>query len=318
MEVKEAKERDKWEKAEKARRDKEFAATQPKSRCSMRIGLNAWLLWLLAFPLSAQAEEPIVQRSSWFVGLGGSFNTVNFDQDMFASGVSRVFQGETLVGVGQAGGPANPRQDTQSTFAPAAQLGYFAHFAESNWLWGAKFHYRYPDATATTPDIVPQVGMLETVSGSDSFTGNVVIGSYRTRLNHELAFIPFIGHSFARSYVYLGAGPALFETHTKIDNAIGFANVNGMRGDVTGAPVNFASSQWIWGGVAQIGLVYFLDHDWFLDLNYSYARTEKFTSDFSAPFASTSSGFQTNGTLFVSPSQRVTDQSFTVSINRRF
>jgi hypothetical protein len=280
--------------------------------------LNALLLCLLIFPLSARAEEPMVQWSSWFVGLGGSFNTVNFDQDMFASGVGNVYQGGTLVAVGGAGGPAGPRQGNELTLAPEVQLGYLAHFAASNWLWGAKFLYQYPAATATTRDIDPQVGALTTVSGPDSFTGNVVIGSYRTRLDHEFAFMPFVGHSFARSYVYLGAGPALFATQTKVDNAIGFADVNGIHADATGAPLNFASSQWVWGGAAQIGLAYYLDHGWFLDLNYTYARTGKFTSNFSAPFSSSSAGYQTVGTLFVSPSQRVTDQSVSVSINRGF
>jgi len=100
----------------------------------MRIWLTTLLLSLLIFPLSARAEEPIVPRASWFAGLGGSFNSVNFDQNLFSSGTGNVYQGKTLVAVGEAGGPANPRQDTQSTLAPAAQLGYFAHFAASNWL----------------------------------------------------------------------------------------------------------------------------------------------------------------------------------------
>ena len=243
---------------------------------------------------------------------------MNFDQDMFASGVGNVYQTGTLIAVGEAGGPANPRQDTQLTFAPAAQLGYFAHFGASNWLWGAKVVYRYVDATATTPDIDPQAGTLTTVSGPNTFTGHVVIGSYRTRLTHEIAFVPIIGHSLARSYVYLGAGPALFRTETKIDNAIGFAHLNGLVADVTGAGDYFASSQWVWGGVAQIGLSYYFDRNWIVDFNYSYAQTAKFKSNFSAPFASTSAGYSFTGTLFVSPSQRLTDQSFTVSINMGF
>ena len=284
----------------------------------MRIRPNALLLCLLTFPLSAQADEPIVRSSSWFVGLGGSINSVNFDQDMFASGVGNVYKGGTLVATGGAGGPANPRQSTELTFAPAVQLGYLARFAANDWLWGAKFLYKYPAAVATTPDIDPQSGALTTIYGPDSFTGHVAIGSYRTRLNHEIAFMPIIGHSFARTYVYLGAGPALFGTETKIDNATGFADYNGTRTNVTGTPDNFASSQWVWGGAAQIGLAYYLNQDWFLDLNYTYARSAKFASNFSAPFTHTPVGYQVNGTLFVSPSQRVTDQSFTASINRAF
>lgn len=284
----------------------------------MRMKPNALLLCLLIFPLSARADEPIVQRPSWFVGLGGSINTVNFDQDMFASGVGDVYQGATLVATGEAGGPANPRQGTELTFAPTVQLGYLAPFAMSNWFWGAKLLYKYPAATATTHDIDPQVGALTTIVGDQSFTGNVVIGSYRTRLNHEIAFMPVIGRSFARTYVYVGAGPALFGTETKIDNATGFADYSGTRTNVTGTPDNFASSQWVWGGAAQIGLAYYLDQDWFLDLNYTYARSAKFTSNFSAPFAHAPIGYQVDGTLFVSPSQRVTDQSFTASINKAF
>jgi opacity protein-like surface antigen len=116
----------------------------------------------------------------------------------------------------------------------------------------------------------------------------------------------------------MGAGPALFGTETKIDNAIGFADVNGMHADATGAPLNFASSDWVWGGAVQIGLNYFLDRNWFVDFNYTYARSAKFKSNFSAPFASSSLGYDIYGTLFVAPSQRVTDQSVSVSINRRF
>lgn len=284
----------------------------------MRIWLNALLLSLLAFPLSAQADEPIVPRAGWFAGLGGSVNSSNFDQDMFANGIGDVFSGTTRVATGAAGGPANPRESTEWTLAPEAQAGYFAHFGASDWLWGGKVAYRYVDATATSSDVAPQAGMLQTIVGTDSFTGNVVIGSYRTKLEHEFAFMPFIGHSFARSYVYAGAGPALFGTRTKIDNAIGFADFNGMRGDVTGTPDNFASSDWVWGGAAQIGLTYYLDHDWFLDMNYTYARSAEFDSNFSAPFASSTFGYDVVGTLFVAPSQRVTDQSLSVSFNRRF
>lgn len=264
------------------------------------------------------ARESVVPSSSWFVGLGGSFNTVDFDQDMYAAGTGDVYEGDTLVAVGQASGPANPRHGNELTLAPAAQLGYFAHLGASNWMLGAKFLYQYSAATASTRDIVPQYGTLDTIDGPDTFTGNVVIGSYRTRLNHEIAFMPFVGHSFARSYIYLGAGPALFQTKTNIDNATGFADYDGMRTNVTGTPVDFESSQWTWGGAAQIGLAYYLNRNWFLDFNYTYARSAEFTSNFSSPFSHTTLGYQVVGDLFVSPSQRVTDQSFMITVNRGF
>ena len=177
----------------------------------MRIWLTALLLWSLTFPLSARAEEPIVPQAGWFAGLGGSFNSANFDQDMFANGVGNVFSGTKMVATGAAGGPADPRENTEWTLAPEAQLGYFAHFAASNWRWGGKSStdtWTRRQLCSTSPPR-PE---LHTVSGPDLLMGNVVIGSYRTKLDHEFAFMPFIGHSFTRSYVYMGAGPALFGT----------------------------------------------------------------------------------------------------------
>ncbi len=285
----------------------------------MRIILKCLLLCLLMLPLSARAEGPSVPNANWFVGLGASANAVGTDQDMYARGTANIFQNGTQVAVGGAGGPANPRHNNQWTLAPEGQFGYMTHFPGSNWLVGAKVLYKYANATASTPDIVPQSGAVTALTGEViPFTGNVVIGSYRTQLNHQFAFMPFIGHSFARSYVYFGAGPALFGTKTTVDNAVGFALFEGVHREVTGAPVSFASSQWVWGGAAQIGLAYYLADGWFLDVNYTYARSGKFSSNYSAPFSNTPGGYQVIGTLYVSPSQRVIDQSVGITINKGF
>ena len=53
-------------------------------------------------------------RAGFFIGLGGGFNSVKFDQQLFAAGVSNVFSGSILIAFGQAGGPANPFSDTKS------------------------------------------------------------------------------------------------------------------------------------------------------------------------------------------------------------
>ena len=131
--------------------------------------------------------------------------------------LANVYSGSTLIASGQAGGPANPFHDTQSTFAPEAQAGYFSHFANSSWLWGVKFRYKYLGVTSTDRLAdSPQTGSFTNTGAAPaatSFTGNVVIQSSQTRLNHELAFLAFLGHSFANTNVYLGAGPALFGTN---------------------------------------------------------------------------------------------------------
>jgi len=93
-----------------------------------------------------------------------------------------------------------------------------------------------------------------------------------------MLLMPFIGRSFGNSYVYFGAGPALFGTHSKIINAIGFADIHGFELDVTGAAVSFSSSDWVWGGGGQIGLGYYLSPSWFLDLNYTFAMSASYKS----------------------------------------
>jgi hypothetical protein len=173
--------------------------------------------------------------------------------------LANVYSGSTLIASGQAGGPANPFHDTQSTFAPEAQAGYFSHFANSSWLWGVKFRYKYLGVTSTDRLAdSPQTGSTTNTGAAPaatSFTGNVVIQSSQTRLNHELAFLAFLGHSFANTNVYLGAGPALFGTKSDINHAIGYAD-NGTHVNITGAPVNYSSSNWVWGTALQVGMSY--------------------------------------------------------------
>ena len=73
-----------------------------------------------------------------------------------------------------------------------------------------------------------------------------------------------------------------------------------------------------WGGGAQVGMTYFLDRSWFLDFNYTYARTGQFTDNYTRPFTSTSNGYTTTGTAYLTAADRVTTQSVAVSINTAF
>jgi hypothetical protein len=127
-----------------------------------------------------------------------------------------------------------------------------------------------------------------------------------------------IGRSFANSNIYIGAGPVLFGTDTDINGATGFAALDGAHFDITGMPTNFSSSDWMWGGAAQIGMTYYLDASWFLDFNYTFAMTREYSTDYSAPFASAADGYTDTGTLFVTTRQRVTSQAFAISINKQF
>jgi hypothetical protein len=87
-------------------------------------------LCLLAFSASTFAADlrplaapaPTGPRTGFFIGLGGSYNSVKFDQDIYAVGVSNAFAGSVLAASGVAQGPSPPIHDTRSTLAPEGQV----------------------------------------------------------------------------------------------------------------------------------------------------------------------------------------------------
>ncbi len=267
-------------------------------------------------------SQPNDPASAFFVGIGGSYNSVKLDQYLDPLiGTTDIYNGATLVATGTADGPALPFHNTQSTFAPEVQLGYFSHFSAQEWLWGAKFSYKYVSLTATDSDIVsPQFGTLTAVTGEGiGFTGRATIAAVQTQVRHELDLIPFIGHSFKNSHFYLGIGPSIFDTQTNIDNVTGFADIDGTHADVSGAPTSFDSAKWMWGGVAQIGMTYFIDPTWFLDFNYTYSMTPHNQTDYFAPFSGTlANGYTKSGTLSGTSTQYITVQAVALSINKVF
>jgi len=263
-----------------------------------------------------------ILKTGFFAGLGGSYNWAKVDQDLKGIGISEVLLGSTLVASGNAGGPAADFDSDGSAFAPDAQLGYFTNFTDSAWLAGVKFSYKYLNLTSDDKrDNIPQAGSF-TTAGPDHrtipFTGDVTIGSDQISINHEMALMPFIGRSFGNSYLYLGAGPALFGTQSKIINATGFAEIHGTDLDVTGAPVNLSSSKWVWGGAAQVGVDYYLSPTWFLDLNYTFALSASYKTKYSSPLTNSNGVLTSVGTAYINASQQFTSQSVEVSLNRVF
>jgi hypothetical protein len=274
----------------------------------------------------AQVTSPAssVPTAGWFIGLGGSYNAVTFGtQNVYAVGTSDVYQNGILASSGSAAGPANIYMSPESTLAFSVQGGYFQKFSDSNWLWGAKFAYSYLGATSTVRNaLLPQTGSF-TATGSTTpvpFTGNAVVGSYQTHIRHQMAFIPFIGRSFERSFVYIGTGPTVSQTRTDLNSLIGFADINGTRTDVSGAPINLSSSSWVYGGAAVVGATYFFDPSWFLDFSYTFAMTANKTSNYTSPFTNPNgtNGSTNVGTMVGTSAGRVITQAVTVTINKAF
>ncbi len=258
-------------------------------------------------------------QTGLYVGIGGSYNSISFYQFIEGAAASNVIQGGVVVATGQAGGISFPSRNNQSSFAPDVQLGYFQHFSSSDYLWGAKFSYQYLGTSFTQGPIdSPQSGTFTTVSGPNSFTGNAIIRTSQNSINNEFLFLAYLGHSFTNSSVYLGVGPALFGTISKYNNATGYANINGNRMDVSGAPLNFSNSPWIWGGAAQVGATYYLSTSWFVDANYTYGFTGDYVVRNTSPFTNTntSAGYNTTGTMVLRTTRQLSAQSLSVSINK--
>lgn len=270
----------------------------------------------------APASTSTVPFEALFLGLGGSYGSTSFnDPYLYAQGVSEISQDGVPVAVGAAGGSTYPSLGSDGTLAPIVQFGGFRHFADSNWLWGAKFSYAYLDASSNVANIpVPQSGSFKNLTDDPAtgFSGNVVVHSYESRITHQMSFVPFIGRSFEKLFVYAGAGPTLSQVETNLDGVIGFAAINGTHENITGTPSNFSSSEWVFGGAATIGVTYFLDTSWFVDINYTYARTASYGSSFSAPFSSSTDGYDDVGILSGNYSGSVTTQAVAISINRAF
>jgi len=275
----------------------------------------------MVFAGSMRSEIP--QQAGFFLGLGGSYNSVKFKQDYSAKGIADVIDDSNgaIVATGEAGGPAAPFSKTQTTFAPEVQAGYYSYCRGTCNFWGIKYLYQYLDITSIDKLIdTPQAGFLDPVGGTPlRFTGNVITESAQTRINHEMALLAFIGHSLGKSKIYLGIGPSVFRTKSNIFQAFGFANLDGLPREATGEPVSFSNSKWVWGGAIQMGLSCILDPCWALDFNYTYTITKKYRNNFSAPFRTSLIGGYTDiGTLFIETKRQIRAQAFNVTINKGF
>jgi hypothetical protein len=266
-----------------------------------------------------------VPTQGLYIGAGGGFNITRFGtQNVYALGISDVFQNDVRVSSGSAAGPARVPMGTESGFAPAAQLGYYRHFPDSQWLWGVKAAYSYLGTTATTPNaLLPQAGSFTYAQSGATvpFTGNAVVRSYQARAEHQVAFTPFIGHSHARGFLYLGGGPTLTRLTTQLNGLVGFADINGNRSEISGPPQNFSSAGWVWGAMFVAGATYFVTPSVFFDLTYTASTTQRQSGTYNSTFTNPggSLGAVTTGSLIGnSSSAPLVSQGAMLTLNWRF
>ncbi|MFY9137380.1 hypothetical protein [Zwartia sp.] len=286
------------------------------------LGMALPLLTSMTSIASAQSSNTsLVPNSGAYIGLGLGLNSTQFKGQMLeATGISNVTNTASgaLVSSGTAGGPpVGIDMPTANGISPLIQGGYFQKLQGSDYLWGVKFSYGYLGGTTATNDYirVPQYGSY---SNGTPFTGNAIASSYQKTINHQFSLIPYFGQAFDRGTVYFGVGPTLSQVDTKINNLVGFADLNGVRTDISGSPQNFSASQWVWGGALVLGGTYYIDKSWFLDLSYTINMTQNKTASYYSTFNNPGSPNTYSGSLIGSSTGTATTQSIMLTINRQF
>jgi hypothetical protein len=133
----------------------------------------------------------------------------------------------------------------------------------------------------------------------------------------QFALIPTIGRSFGKVTLYAGSGHALFDVETKFINVVGFAVIGGTLVNVTGEPVSFSNDNRVWGGAAQARPMP-IGPRWFLDLAFTFARSEEFKINNSASFSNSNGPLTSSGVAFLNTREQITNQSVVLTLNRQF
>lgn len=279
---------------------------------------------LLLFSLATFADGILpseLPRSGVFAGLGGSYNTVYLNQKITGN-LTSIYSADGIpAGTLQGNLPYFTSFSPEGTFALQGQAGYFKYFRDSDWLWGGKLLYQYLGFNSSnTFDLFNFVGAIATPPVTTQITQRTSM-----KINHELALIPFIGHSFNNTQLYLGLGPSVIEAKPKFSQITNFSNIGFTLGQTSSFLVDSVSdTHWMFGGAAQVGFSHYFSPTWFVDLNYTFGFTGTYNYNRNFPIAN-SSNYPGTGTLLsintfysTHTSQYIVVQSLSFTLNKLF
>lgn len=289
----------------------------------MLLGVN-FLIGTACFANSVDTTHSNMMHEGLFFGLGTDYNSINLTQYSWGKGVGNITTSTGANSNGVAEGTGAPFKNTTHTFAPEIQAGYFRHFpCYQNYLYGVKFTYQFLGSTAVNPNLyIPQVGTTTsaTTGAVSPLYGWVNVDQVQVTTNHQLALLAFVGQSFGNKYVYLGAGPAAFNIQSRNYYSIGYAQFNGDTINATGLISYSTPSLWLPGGAAQVGMTYFFDPSWFIDVSYTYAvsasRTVNHTQGYTNSSSVGTTAYISAGNLYTRNTVRVNNQSVRLTINK--
>jgi hypothetical protein len=70
----------------------------------------------------------------------------------------------------------------------------------------------------------------------------------------------------------------------------GLSSSTACLSDMTGPPASFSSFKRMWGSAAQVGVTYTFAPTWFFDINYTYAISGRYQTNYVSPFTSFTGG----------------------------
>jgi opacity protein-like surface antigen len=285
--------------------------------------LLASCLFLLE-PASAQAQfEPSsgMPRSAFYFGGGGGYAFGQFGtQSYYNKGYSETYQYGSLVAVGTAGGPPVPVSlGSDGAASPVVQFGYYQHLGNTDWLLGVKASYNYLGLKKSVSNVnVPQAG-TSTANGGSTFSGNAVTNSYSVDVRHQFASLLYAGRSFGNGYFYAGGGLTFSQMKLQLNDVIGYATLNGVLTNISGAPQSFSDTDWRVGGAVTVGMTYFVTPSWFVDVSYLVSFPDSRTFDIRSPFNNPGDPYTYKGLLTGTATSNVQNiQSIMVSLNKAF
>lgn len=284
---------------------------------------------VLAAAIPAQAtslweNSVMLPRSGFFAGLGIGVTAVDFGhQSLYAIGTAHTEAGGQLISIGTTAGAGSTDPATVVSPDPAVRLGYYRHFGDSHWLWGFRVSYEDLLASQTENNVaIPESGAYAVLPSQTIVpaTGVALVQHYKVTADSRFGAMPFIGRDFGPGFLYLGLGGVMTHVSTALNGLVGYTSMNGQMDNDSGAPKDVSSAGWVLGAGVTLGGTYFLTHDWFLDIAYSFDETAAQLAPYVAGFINSTPqrGETTSGSLIAHSAERIVTQGVTLSINRHF
>ncbi len=105
----------------------------------------------------------------------------------------------------------------------------------------------------------------------------------------------------------------------QLDDVVGYATLNGVLTNVSGAPQSFSDTDWRVGGAVTAGMTYFVTPSWFVDIAYLVSFPASRTFDIRSPFNNPGNPDTFKGLLTGTATSNVENvQTITLSLNKAF